>query len=84
MLTTFTGYRGYAMFLEIGNVKFCVISKNRVQAQALYSQIVPHAPPFNPAACTKAIMIQSTILPKSNERKQTESTGNHPETTVGQ
>jgi hypothetical protein len=75
MLTTFKGYRGYAMFLEIGNVKFAVVCKNRAQASAIYPQIVPHAPPFNPAACGKAILIQSTILP--NERPKNTTPGSH-------
>jgi hypothetical protein len=91
-MTTFKGYRGHVMFLQVGNVKFFVLCKNQKQAQAIYSHIVPHAPPFNPEACTRAILIEATILP--NERNQNPAnasgaatkieTGDSPETPVGQ
>jgi hypothetical protein len=91
MLTTFKGFRGHVMFLEIGNVKFYVLCKNLRQAEAIYTHIVPNAPPFNPEACTRAILIEASILP--NERKTKSNAGgpaaeteivHRPETPVGQ
>ncbi len=65
-LQTFTGFRGKAALMQIGNIKFLVLAKDTAQLEALHKHILPNsAEPFNPVACQASIIIQSTVLPKS-------------------
>ncbi len=74
MLKSFTGFRGVAMLAEVElpadfthearKVQFVIIATNAVELEALYTKLLPDAPPFDPAMCQKSVMIQASILPE--------------------
>lgn len=64
MLRSFTGYRGVAALAEIGGVKFVIAARNLAELEAVYTELLPKAPPFNPDACQTSIFISSKLLPE--------------------
>ena len=76
-MISFRGFRGRAALCQIGKVEFVVLAKNEKQLAAIYEHIMPEAPPFNPQACKRSILIEADILPPQ-KIKTNGSTENHP------
>jgi len=67
-LRTFTGFRGTAALMQIGQIKFLVLAKNAAHLEALHARFGSDGP-FNPEACQASIIIQATVLPKTKQSK---------------
>jgi len=61
---TFTGFRGMAMSVELGRRRFIIVAAHARDLEAFHNSILTNAQePFNPAACKKSIVIESSLLP---------------------
>ncbi len=63
MLRQFTGYRGVAALVQIGEIKFLIVAKNAAELEEIYQAVLPEAGAFNPEACAPSVVISSKILP---------------------
>jgi hypothetical protein len=70
-LKSFTGYRGQAALMQIGNIKYLVLAQNKKHLEALHAHILPKsAEPFNPFACQASVIISSKTLPEPTTKNE--------------
>lgn len=72
MLRSFSGFRGVAALVQIGEIKFVIVAPNADQLQTIYGSI--SSQPFNIDACKKSIVISSSILPEPNNEPAKDNT----------
>lgn len=58
----FTGFKGVAAILQIGDIQFIVVAATQRKLEQLHYAIVPNAGPFNPEACQKSVVVHADLL----------------------
>lgn len=62
MLKTFKGFKGKAVFGQIGDCKFVLLAERPAQLAALWAGIMGEVP-LDPSGISNAILIESATLP---------------------
>lgn len=76
-LKSFSGYRGHAALMQIGDIQFLVLASSKEQLEVLHGHMLPNsAEPFNPQACQASIIISSKTLPEPKSTNEPSHTTN--------